>query len=134
MTLTVGDTDHRFGPQGVEVDKLIRRISVLTADEVDELTAVWSAAPWAVSDTAWDATWAVAWHAAWAARNAAWDATRAVPMWSEEASMAAAWAATAVSVRHLIGRHGFTQTHYDLLTSPWRQVIGPVHPDDKETT
>jgi hypothetical protein len=35
-------------------------------------------------------------------------------------------------IRHVIGQHGFTQEHYDLLTGPWRKVIGPVHPDDKE--
>lgn len=32
----------------------------------------------------------------------------------------------------MIGRHGFTQDHYDTLTRPWRQVIGRVHPEDAE--
>lgn len=27
-------------------------------------------------------------------------------------------------------KHGFTREHYDTLTGPWRQVIGPVHPED----
>ena len=55
-----------------------------------------------------------------AARNAAWYAAR-------DATWDATWA---LIVRDLIGQHGFTQAHYDLLTGPWRQVIGPVHPDD----
>lgn len=62
---------------------------------------------------------AAAWCAAWcaargAAQYAAWDA---------------AWA---LVVRDLIGRHGFTQAHYDTLTGPWRKVVGPVHPDDAD--
>ena len=49
------------------------------------------------------------------------------------AAVAAAWdAAGALAMRDLIGQHGFTQAHYDLLTGPWRTVIGPVHPDDAE--
>jgi len=118
----------RFGPQCVEVAALIRRISTLTADEVDELTAVWSAAPWAVSDTALDATGDAAWNAAW---NAAWDAT--LDATGVAARNAASWAAAALSVRHLIGQHGYTRQHYDTLTGPWRQTIGPAHPDDEET-
>lgn len=37
--------------------------------------------------------------------------------------------ATALLARDLI-RDRFTQEHYDLLTGPWRKVIGPVHPND----
>ena len=33
-----------------------------------------------------------------------------------------------LAVRWLL-EHGF-QAAYDLLTGPWRSVIGPVHPDD----
>jgi hypothetical protein len=36
-----------------------------------------------------------------------------------------------LAVRDLIGQHGFTQAHYNLLTEPWATVIGPVHPDDE---
>jgi len=39
-------------------------------------------------------------------------------------------AALALLVRDLIGRHGFTQEHYDEMTRQWRTVIGPLHPDD----
>ena len=56
-----------------------------------------------------------------AARDAAWDAARA-------AAQDAAWALT---LRDLIGQHGFEQAHYDTLTGPWASAIGPVHPDDK---
>jgi hypothetical protein len=54
---------------------------------------------------------------------AAWDA--AMPA----AGYAAGYAARYAAVRDLIGEHGFTQAHYDLLTGPWRAVF----PDfDKE--
>ena len=33
-------------------------------------------------------------------------------------------------VRDRIGRSGFEQEHYDVLTKPWASVIGKVHPDD----
>lgn len=52
--------------------------------------------------------------ARYAARDAAWDA------------------AGALVIRDLIGQHGFTQAHYDLLTVPWRRTIGPIHPDDPD--
>jgi len=38
--------------------------------------------------------------------------------------------ARALVIRDLIGQHGFTQEHYDELTRQWRNVIGPLHPDD----
>lgn len=46
------------------------------------------------------------------------------------AARVAAWDALALVVRHLIGAHGLTQAHYDVLTRAWRTAIGPIHPDD----
>jgi hypothetical protein len=45
---------------------------------------------------------------------------------------AALGAARGLVVRDLIGQHGFTQAHYDILTQPWANVIGKVHPDDAD--
>jgi hypothetical protein len=82
------------------------RTAVLTADEAQRLDAAWAAAQVA--------------NAAWAlAAGAATQAADQV-------------AAGALAVRDLIGKHGFTQAHYDTLIGPWRTVIGPVHPDDAE--
>ena len=39
-------------------------------------------------------------------------------------------AARALTIRDLISTNGYTQAHYDLLTGPWRQVMGPLHADD----
>ena len=40
--------------------------------------------------------------------------------------------AEAVAARHLIGQvDGWTQDGYDHLTRPWRENIGPAHPDDE---
>ena len=56
-----------------------------------------------------------------AARDAARDAT-----W-----VAARVAALGLLCRDLIGQHpGWDQDAYDRLTGPWRDVIGPIHPDD----
>lgn len=63
------------------------------------------------------AAWAAALDAA-AARGAAGDAARDT--------------ACSLVVRDLIGKHGFTQAHYDLLTEAWATVIGKVHPDDAD--
>jgi hypothetical protein len=40
----------------------------------------------------------------------------------------------ALAVRHLIGRYGFTQEHYDRLTAPVAGVLGRLHPDDEEVS
>jgi len=93
-----------FGPQWVAVVALVRRAAVLTAGEAEKLAA--RAAAWA------------------AARDAARDAARA-----------AAWdAALALGVRDLIGHHGFTQSHYDLLTRPWATVNRPDLPEQSDRT
>ena len=121
VEVTDADLADTFGPHWEHIVALVRRAAVLTADEARQLFAAWAAAGAAARDAAWDAAWAAAWAAAGAAaRVAAWDAA-----WA-----AAGAAAGALVVRDLIGQHGFTQEHYDLLTGPWRTVIGPVHPDD----
>lgn len=52
------------------------------------------------------------------ALDAAWDAAR-------DAAWGAAWGATgALVVRDLIGHHGFTQHHFDILVGPWEKVTG----------
>lgn len=137
---------HRvFGPQGEQVVTLIERCLTLSAAEVDRLAAAWDAA-W---DT-WAATWATRYaaemdrlDAAWvAARCAAWDAARdaarcaAWVAMDRLAAWGAAWDATrdaacALLCRDLTGQApGWDQDMYDLLTGPWRDVIGPIHPDD----
>ena len=139
-----------LGPQGAEVVALIGRTRTLTGDEVKRLGAARGAAWYATGYAAWyaagdaarDAAWGAAGYAAWyaagdavrdAARGAvgyvAWDAAR-------DAAWDAAWyaardAAVALVSRDRIGHHpGWDQAAYDLLTGPWRSVIGPAHPDD----
>ncbi len=107
--IEITDTDlaDTFGPQWKHIVALVRRAAVLTVDEAQRLVAAWETRD--------------------AARGAAGTTAR------NAGGAAAAWgAAVALVVRHLIGQHGFTQEHYDLLTGPWRNVIGPVHPDDAE--
>jgi hypothetical protein len=151
IEVTDADLADTFGPHWEHIIALVRRAAVLTSGEAEQLLG----AQFAASDAAWDATRGAAWDAAWnaarvaardttwdSARDAAWDAARAAA-WNaaRDAARAAAWnaardaacdAARTLAVRDLIGQHGFTQDHYDLLTGLWRSVIGPVHPDDKE--
>ncbi len=132
-----------FGPQWEPIVALVRRAAVLTEAEATNLTAARPAARAAARDAAWDAAQEAAWAAAWdAAQEAAWAAAQEAAWaaaweaaWAaaQEAAWAAAWeAARALAVRDLIGSHGFTQDHYDTLTGPWRKVISPIHPDDKD--
>lgn len=59
------------------------------------------------------------------------DSARAVTR--DAAWVAARDAALGLLLRDLIGQHpGWDQGAYDLLTGPWRQIIGPLHPDDAE--
>lgn len=106
-----------FGPQGEHVVALIERAARLTSDEAKQLSAA-GAATWLTARAA----------ARIAARNAARNAARVAGWYT--AGNAAADAALALVVRDLIGSSGFSQTHYDSLTGPWRTVIGKVHPDD----
>jgi len=123
-----------LGPQGAEVAALIGRTRTLTGDEAKRLDAAWYAA-W---EAAWDASWEAAWDAALAAARgaalaAARDAAGGAAWYAAwEAAWGAAWdAVRALVSRDLIGHHpGWDQAAYDLLTGPWRSVIGPVHPDD----
>jgi len=132
------DAHVALGPQGAQVAALIERCATLTADDVRRLVAArdaardaaWGATRYAARDAAWGATRDAAWDAVWdAARDAAW-----VTVWdaARDAAWDAAWvAARALLLRDLIGQHpGWDQGAYDLLTGPWRQAIGPLHPDD----
>jgi len=145
IEVTDADLANVFGPHWEHIVALVRRAAVLTADEARQLASPWDTAwhtAWhAARSAAWEATRGAAWGTARdTARDAAWDtAWEAAQRTAEDAAFAtvgdvpwdAAWiAAVALVVRDLIGQYGFTQEHYDLLTGPWRSVIGPVHPDD----
>ena len=132
------DAHLALGPQGEHVAALIERCRSLTGDDLDRLYAAWVAtqdtariASWVRFDrdvriAAWDAARVAALDAALdAAWDFAWDTAR------DAAWVAARDAALGLLCRDLIGRHpGWDQDAYDLLTGPWRDVIGPIHPDD----
>lgn len=120
-----------YGPQWSEIVALVRRTAVLTADEASRVAAAWEAAGTSEArDAARVAAWSAAratgaaWETAWAtARNAARDATGAAWV-ADGAAWVATGAAWALVVRDLIGQHGFTQEHFDLLVGPWESVTG----------
>ena len=93
-------------PQAAQIDALIERAGRLTDGEIKRLEAAREATQLAARD---------------AARDAAWDAARD-----------AARAAEALVARDLIDENtAWNQAAYDLLSGPWRRVIGPIHPDDE---
>jgi hypothetical protein len=119
------DAHLALGPQGMLLGDLVGRAKALSLEEAKGLAAAWDAAGAAAWDAARDAARAAARDAAGAAAwDAAWDA-------AGDAAGAAARAAAGLTVRDLIGDR-FTQEQYDLLTGPWRTVIGPIHPDDAD--
>lgn len=115
----------KYGPQTPEIEALLERARTLTDTEVLALREAWNATP----GEAWCEAWRWVWDALRAARlDEAWD-----DVGQEDASRGAPLdAVIALVARDLITPTGFTQEHYDLLTGPWRKVIGKVHPDDAE--
>lgn len=128
------DAHVALGSQGVQVAALIERCATLTEDDVRRLDAAWDAALYATWDATWSAARGAAWGAAWpadrdAAWEAAWEAARGTAL--DAAWITARDAVRGLLLRDLIGqRPGWDQGAYDLLTGPWRQVIGPLHPGD----
>ena len=123
------DAHVALGPQGVQVAALIARCDTLTADEVSRLNAARGTARGVAARGV--ATRGIA---RGTARVAAWDAAlyaiaaATARVAARDAALGAAWA---LLLRDLIGqRPGWDQDDYDLLTGPWRQTIGPIHPDD----
>ena len=108
------DSSLFFGPQGFAIVALIERAKKLNREDIEKLYAAWDAAGYA---------------ARCAARDAAWDAAGYA---ADAAGYAAGYAACALVSRDLIGKGKFTQEQYDVLTIPWRQVIGKIHPDDED--
>ena len=95
-----------LGPQGPEVVALIETARGLTPDQLDAMDAARTAARGAARDAALDTALDTARDAAW---GAAWDAAMGTVL----------DAVLAVLVRDLI-----TPEHYDILTEPWRTVLG----------
>ena len=119
-------SELKYGPQTYQVEKLLLKIESLAQDQIKELYTArdkaWYAAPHTVRDAAWNSIrYAVRGVVRYAAQNAARDAVKGA---AQGAAQYVAWGATlALLARDLIGEK-FTQEHYDLLTKPWRSVMG----------
>ncbi len=135
-------------PQAKQIDALIERAGRLTPDEIGKLAEdadqdavrAWFAARQVARRVAQDAARHADWFAVrFAVRFAARFAGRGAVRAAVRARFAARFAArdatrvaVALVVRDLIDEDTeWNQAAYDLLTGPWRRVIGPVHPDDE---
>ena len=132
----------KYGPQTPEIEALLARLGEVTEDEAvamdDACYAALGAARYAARyDALDDVQSAARYDARYDALNAALNAARHAARYDARHAIAARYtiaALAALAVRDLISDDGFTQAQYDLLTGPWRTVIGPIHPDDKENT
>ena len=132
------ELEETFGPQWAHIMALVRRASVATEVELGIMWGVYcSVTTSADGELNWIDNWSKSFvrartvatyadrnNARIAAQEAAW---RASPSHVRAVAIAAA---VALSTRDLIGNDGYKQADYDLLTKPWREVIGKVHPDD----
>ena len=113
-----------LGPNGEQVAALIERCKTLTASEIERLDAAWYAAWTAARDAAWYAAWTAARDAAW---DAAWDAARGA---ARIVARIAAWGAARIAARDaaiaLVTRDLLTSEQFDILTAPWREVVGDL--------
>lgn len=110
-----------LGPQGREAAALIEIARGLTSDQMDALAAA--------RDAAWGAAWGAAWNAAWnAALDAVWTTARAAArtaVWDAAWYVARAAALDAIdTVLAVLARDLISAEQYDLLTEPWRTVMG----------
>ncbi|WP_127782863.1 hypothetical protein [Rhodococcus sp. X156] len=135
-----------FGPQWAEVVAFVRRAGVLTADETQQIAAASrqnAVVPHPTIAVAERAERAYATRrVAEAALNASDDALSAANGGGGERMMSLfrGWspgrdiegAARALALRDLRGKFGFFQDLYDEMTWAWREVVGPLHPDDPE--
>lgn len=117
------DAHAALGPQGAQIAALIARAAAITEDEARRLDA--AREELAARDASWDASWC-------AARDAARDAAprRAAQDAARRAAWRASWEAARDAACALVARDLISTEHYDTLTTPWRTVIGPIHPDD----
>lgn len=130
-------THRALGPQSEHVAALIARAGKLTVGETEKLAAARVASQDATCADDWEAAWDTA---RYAARDAVRSSVRFTP-WeaasprstARYAARCAAWDAARFAVLALVVRDLISTEHYDLLTGPWAQVIGPAHPDDKES-
>lgn len=117
-----------LGPQHAHIVALIRALAGVSAEQDQQIEAVWYelrgprrfAARGTISDSA---SRSGRLEAQLQARQRTWAAS------SLRCRDAAADAALALVVRDLVGT-GPAHEAYDQLTWPWASVMGPAHPDD----
>lgn len=136
--VTDSDLSDTFGSQWEAIVALVRRVAKLGPAEAEQLDAAWAEQEAIEGDQSSLHCRGVVWDAAWnstperrhliAARDSAWGAVSAAVT---GILPAAGDAVLALAARDLIGQRSYTQEHYDVLTRPWRLVIGPVHPGDR---
>ena len=136
------DVAVMFGPQWQEIVALVRSIASITEQQTEDILVAQSAARYAERREARRAAWGAAWEAerieTWeAARYVAWKAAKRSALYAaRDAAIDAAReearnATLALTTRDLVGQNNYTQAHYELLSGPWQQVMGPLHPEDE---
>jgi hypothetical protein len=134
----------KYGPQTKYIKRLLDEVYSLNQDQITDLQkSVTHSTNRAAEGIAWRAAISVSHHPAGdaigetvsASSNNAWDAAAQVTESAcknidQDATSAIRGVSSALAVRDRIGGK-FTQEHYDVLTKPWRKIVGSIHPDDK---
>jgi hypothetical protein len=131
--------ENKYGPQTSQVAALLEQMQSLTDSQESALSEAFSTETYYTSYLgAYEACDAV-WHI-WSEPLDV-DTCAAISAHLDEleydwddafaAGQGVYFMVLALVIRDVIGNI-FTQEHYDLLTSPWRIVIGPIHSDDAD--
>jgi isopropylmalate/homocitrate/citramalate synthase len=124
----------RYGPCWRDVVDVIETLRSASPEQVTALDAAWHAVRSVAVDAERRAAWIAARDAVRAAvrRGAVWDAAVATAWDAAEdtapiaARAVARDAAAAASVADLIGTHGYTRQHHDVLVGPFVAVFGDL--------
>lgn len=117
------------GPNADAVNRVIGRVSKITAVEAEKLDAAWGAAQHHAGVDALNTAWNAAMGAAHgAARN---DARRAAMGAAMGAALnIPAWLATRAAAMAAVERDRISDEDYLALAGPWESVMGPIFKDE----
>jgi hypothetical protein len=128
---------HRLGPQGKEITAVLIGAETLTNREAGRMAAVrdriWRECQPIECVEVWNSAATAASAASREdARGAVFDVIQTAEWYSAEPSVRdAVWGLLVRDLRVPRGCQGFPELYYDLLTGPWRSVMGRLHPDDE---
>ena len=121
------------GPNADAVNRVIVRVSKITAVEAEKLDAAWGDAQHPAGVDALNAAWNAAMGAAHgAARNSVRNDARRAAMGAAHGAALniPAWLATRAAAMAAVVRDRISDEDYRALAGPWESVMGPIFKDE----